>query len=74
MNVTKTQQVKEHLINHGTITSWEAIQKYGETRLAAIIFTLRKNGYDIKTNTKLTKDRNGNVCSYAEYVLIEEGK
>ena len=70
--VTKTKQIKEHLFDHGTITAWEAIQQYGATRLSAIIFNLRKEGYDIETNMKLTKDRNGNTCQYAEYILHRE--
>lgn len=72
MRVTKTAQVLEHLKNYGTITSWQAIQEYGATRLSAIIFNLRKDGYDINTKTELTKDRNGNVCQYAKYILNRE--
>jgi hypothetical protein len=72
MRVTKTAQVLEHLKSHGTITSWQAIQDYGATRLSAIIFNLRKDGYDIDTKTELTKDRNGNVCQYAKYILNRE--
>lgn len=69
--VTKTQQVFEHLLTNKSITSWEAIQKYGATRLSAIIFNLRKLGYNIDTVTEVTKDRNGNACHYARYILNE---
>lgn len=72
MKVTKFNQVKEHLENYGTITSWQAIQQYGATRLADIIFRLRKQGYDIETKTEITKDRNNNVCQYAKYILNRE--
>lgn len=72
MRVTKTAQVLEHLKNHGTITSWQAIQEYEATRLSAIIFNLRKDGYNIDAKTELTKDRNGNVCQYAKYILNRE--
>lgn len=72
--VTKTALVLEHLETFGTITSWQAIQEYGATRLSAIIFNLRKHGYDIDTKTELTKDRNGNVCQYAKYILNREGE
>ena len=74
MRVTKFNQVKEHLENYGTITSWQAIQQYGATRLSDIIFRLRKQGYDIETKTELTKDRNGNTCQYARYILNREGE
>lgn len=40
---SKTAKVLEHLQKYGSITSWEAIEKYGATRLSSIIFNLRKN-------------------------------
>ena len=67
--VTKSQQVLKHLQKRGHITSWEAIEKYGATRLAAIICNFRKRGYNIDTQTIVSKDRNGNTCSYAKYIL-----
>lgn len=65
----KHQLVKEHLLKHGSITSWEAIQEYGATRLSSIIFNLRKSGYDIDTIMKEGTDRYGNTSQYANYVL-----
>ena len=44
---TKTQLVKSHLLERGKITSWEAIENYGATRLSAIIFNLRDRGMPI---------------------------
>ena len=72
MRTTKFNQVKEHLENYGTITSWQAIQQYGATRLSDIIFRLRKQGYDIETKDETTKDRNGNTCTFAKYILHRE--
>jgi len=65
----KHKKVLEHLRTHGTITSLEAIDNYGATRLASIIFNLRKKGYNISTTDGLTKDRYGNACRYAIYKL-----
>jgi hypothetical protein len=70
--VTKTNQVKSHLIKNGHITSWEAITLYGATRLSAIIFILRRRGMNIDSQSKLTKDRNGNTCNFVKYVLIQD--
>lgn len=72
--MTKKAQVLNHLQNYSTITSWQAIQQYGATRLSDIIFKLRKQGYDIETKTECTKDRNGNTCQFAKYILNREGK
>lgn len=72
MRATKHSQVLNHLKEHGSITSWDAIRDYGATRLSAIIFDLRKIGYNIETTTEVTKDRNGNTCQFARYTLKEE--
>ena len=69
---TKTKKVKEHLENKGNITTWEAIQKYGATRLSAIIFNLRKRGYNINNNWQEELDRNGKKTRYVKYELDEE--
>lgn len=70
--MTKTSQVLNHLLNYGTITSWQAITKYSATRLASIICELRKKGYDIETKIMVTKDINNNTCQYAKYILHRE--
>lgn len=67
--MTKTEAVLKHLAKHGSITSMEAIDAYGATRLGAIIFNLRKDGYDIETVTESGVDRYGHTMSYARYVL-----
>lgn len=65
----KTQLVLQHLLEKGSITSWEAIENYGATRLSAIIFNLRARGYDINTLEIDGKDRYGQRCRYAKYIL-----
>ena len=65
----KHKKVLEHLKTHKHITSMEAINLYGATRLAAIIFDLRKK-YDIKTIDCIGKDKYGNTCRYADYKFI----
>ena len=70
-NTNKTKKVLEHLQKHGNITSWEAITKYGATRLSAIIFNLRKN-YVIATDIQSEIDRYGNNTRFAKYVYKGE--
>ncbi len=48
----KTGKVLTHLQSHGSITSWTAIQLYRATRLSAIIFNLREDGYHIRSERK----------------------
>ena len=66
MRTTKTSKVLEHLQTKGHITSMEAIELYGATRLAATIFCLRKK-YDIRTLWNDGTDRYGNTMRYAIY-------
>lgn len=70
--ITKTNQVKTHLVEQGFITSWGAINLYGATRLSAIIFRLRRSGMNIVSQPESTLDRNGNVCNFVRYVLIKD--
>lgn len=65
----KTEKVLEHLEKYGCITSLEAIEKYGATRLSAIIFNLRKRGYDIDTVDLPFTDRFGTKSHYGKYIL-----
>lgn len=72
MSKTKNQHtdILAHLQDEkrGSITSKEAIDLYGATRLSAIIFDLRKRGYDIETHNMIGYTRYGDTCHYAKYV------
>ncbi len=65
---SKNERIFNHLKEHGTITTFDAIRLYGATRLAAIIFNLREDGYDIETRMEKSVDRYGNSCRYARYI------
>ena len=69
-NQTKTQllQVLDHLLEYKTITSWEAIQKYGITRLSGYILLLRQKGFYIDTVSKRNAENTGN---YGLYILTD---
>mgnify|MGYP003289265498 CR=1 FL=1 len=72
--VNQTTKIKEHLIEHRHITSLDAFKLYGCTRLSAKIFNLRKNGWVIDTQDVTSKDRYGDTCVFADYLLITEGR
>lgn len=71
--VTKTSQVLDHLQTKGSITSWEAIELYGATRLSAIIFNLRKY-YEIMSDDEPFTDRNGCNSVFSKYIYIGKKK
>jgi|TARA_R110002012_G_scaffold315766_1_gene530035 hypothetical protein len=57
-----------HLKTYGSITSYEAIKEYGATRLSAIIFNHRKEGYNIDSVPLTKKTRFGRNTTIAKYV------
>jgi hypothetical protein len=73
INITKDQvktqreAIMWHLKTYGKITSWEAIKEYGATRLSDIIFRLKNEGYNIKTNLIKKENRFGNTTTFAKY-------
>jgi hypothetical protein len=66
--MSKSNQVLMHL-QKKPITSWEAITKYRVTRLADVIFRLKKRGHNIVT--WMVDD--GEV-RFARYYLVKEKK
>lgn len=71
----KKSQISEiiaHLRKYKKITSIEAINKYGATRLSGIIFVLKKRGFEIETEIARGKNRYGNETNYATYHLIKD--
>ena len=65
--VHKIHQVKAYLIANKSITSWQAIELFGATRLSALIFIYKKSGMKITTERVSLVDRNGNNCTIAKY-------
>lgn len=68
---TKIDLVFEHLQDKGTITSAQAIELYGYSRLSDAICKFRKMGYDIDTITTSGKDHLGNDVTFATYKLLK---
>lgn len=63
--MSKTKMVKEHLKNHKTIDTWQAITLYRATRLSGIIYSLkRRHGMKIHS-TEHNEE-------FATYTLVEE--
>ena len=68
---TQKDAIKWHLKNYGHITSWEAIKEYGATRLADIIYKLKKDGYNIHTSDLKVKSRFGKKTTIAKYLYFK---
>ena len=66
---TQKQLIEKHLLEKGNITSWEAFEIYGITRLSAKIHILRKENYKITSVSTTRKNRYGHICTYSTYTL-----
>lgn len=67
--MTNYDAVEEYLKKHGSITSYDAFAHLGVTRLAAVIFDLKKRGLKIKSERVESINRYGNNSHYALYTL-----
>ena len=68
---TQSEQVLSHLQTKKTITSLEAINEYGITRLADVVFRLKKDGHNIVATDIKVKNRFGKSCTVASYSLVK---
>ena len=67
-----TVKIKNHLLRYGKITSLEAINLYGITRLADVIYKLRRKDKTITIDTEMVygRDRYGDPTRYGVYHLV----
>lgn len=72
--MTQEQKILKHLCERGGITSMEAFQMYGITRLSARICDLRRQGVQISNQRQKARNRDGEVVYFDRYVLMEEQK
>lgn len=66
--MNQKDQVLNHFAKKKSITSWEAIQKYGITRLAAVILELKTN-HNIMTVIETAEGKR-----WAKYVYMGVNK
>ena len=65
---TQYDEVKRHLEENGSITSWDAFTEYGITRLSHIIYKLRhREGLGIGAHTVTRNNRYGNPVNFSVY-------
>ena len=67
----QNELIKKHLKEKGTITSMEAFELYGCTRLSARIFNLRQSGMNIVNDLTKGKNRYGDTVYFSTYRLVQ---
>lgn len=72
MKTTQYIRVRDYLRNNYGITQLEATHKFGITRLAAVIFLLRSDGYVIDSENIEVVNRYGEKTRVTRYHLVSE--
>lgn len=67
--LTQKQKVFRHLNQIGPLTPVQAFFDYSIMRLAAIVFDLKDDGYDIETTILKSENKFGEPVHYAQYTL-----
>lgn len=68
----KEERVLDYLRKHRKgITSLDAINKLGETRLSATIYLLRQRGIQILDTYEISQNRYGENTHFKRYILFE---
>ena len=69
MKLNQKQKVLRHLKEVGAITPVQAFFDYSIMRLAAVIFDLKEDGYNITTTILKSENKFGEKVSYGQYKL-----
>ncbi len=64
--------ILNHLKENKEINPLEALSKYGVYRLGAVIFILKREGYNISSRREYHKKSSGRTGHYAVYRLEED--
>ena len=67
--LNQNERILRHLSDHGSITTLDAFNEYGITRLASRICDLRQAGHPIQGQFESSTNRYGEKVSYVRYSL-----
>ncbi len=65
------QRVLNYMNEFGSISSLEAFKDLGVTRLSAVIFCLKRKGYNIASKTEACKNRYGEPVRFSRYSVVK---
>lgn len=70
---TQNDRILEYITENGSITQIQALQDIGCMRLASRISDLRRQGYNIVSESVAIKNRYGEKCYIKKYSFGEDG-
>lgn len=65
------ERVLRYMNEFGSISSLEAFKDLGVTRLAAVIFDLKKKGVKIESKIESCKNRFGEPVHFSRYSIVK---
>lgn len=68
--LNQKDRVLRHLETYGSIDPRQAFFDYSIMRLAAVIFNLKEEGHDIKSELITSKNKFDEPVSYAKYTMV----
>ena len=69
--MTHRENIRRHLEEVGSITTFEAFTEYGCTRLSSVIFDLRAQGMPITSTKETIENRFGQKRKFNRYHLMK---
>lgn len=72
--MTQKTLILDYLLAHGSISTYEAYEQLGITRLPARIHELIQAGYHIKAQMHSGLNRYGKLVTYNVYTLISDNQ
>ena len=72
--LNQKDRVLRHLETYGSIDPRQAYFDYSIMRLAAVIFNLKEEGHNIKSESITSKNKFDEPVSYAKYTLVIKQK
>ena len=73
MKINQCERILDYIRQFGSISTLEAFNDLGVARLASRIHDLKRQGYNIVSETKTSNNRFGEKVSFKVYRLSEGG-
>lgn len=70
--IPQWERIVKYMNDFGSITTRDAFNDLGCSRLSGRIYDIKKKGYEIETETERGTNRYGEPCHYARYSLKED--
>jgi hypothetical protein len=70
MSKNTKERVLDAITSHGSISTWYAFTQLGNTRLAATIFSLKKDGHVITSEMVKGTNKFQDEVSFARYTYV----